>query len=227
MNYRTKINDYLSGKMTPAEKDILEQELISNENLQEAFFEMLTPAYAEQHLRQNIRAQIQASSTKRSSYFPLIAASIMLILGISFFLSTHSFAPRHSMDYFIDYPVPGKTRGKTSNVRPEAYHLFEEKNYSKAYAAFMSLDETPQINLYRGICLLHHHEINKRKAAIPFLLKVLHSGTNLDQTADWFLAIAYFQTGEKEKAKKIFLKISRDKTHYNHDKAKEFLGTYY
>ncbi len=227
MNYETRINNYLSGGMSSAEKDKFVQELNSNEDLQEVFFEVLTPAYAEQYLRNSIRAKIKPASTKISRYYPVVAASIVLILALSFFIGSHSFSPKYDINYFVEYPVPGKIRGEETNKRPEAFRYFEERNYEKAYAAFMKLEETAQTNLYRGICLLHFTEKNKQKSAIPYFLKVLHSGTNLDETAQWFLAIAYFQTGAKAKAKDLLLKISNDNTHYNHNKATEFLKIYY
>ena len=226
MNYKNLLQKYLTGEMTEQEKVDFEKALVQNEALQNEFLSTITPAYTTQHLRKNIQSQITEESTKSiksSLFYWMIAASIVLIISFAFFFQNGLFDQGLDVDYYAYYPSSSTVRGNDNEEHLKAFVYYEKGEYQKALEEFQQYPKTPEYMLYKGICLLHLEEISNIKASISYFEQVLHSNTNLDETAEWFLALAYLQAGEKRKAKPLLEKISTDRLHFNYLKALELL----
>jgi tetratricopeptide (TPR) repeat protein len=223
MSYKSLTNKYLTN--TKEESMNLEDKIRQDEDLQDNLLETIIHAHTEKHLRHKIQEQINSGNKRKLEpmIYVSIAASILLIIVISFFFTKQKNIQKEELEYYAYYPGHSKSRGIQETKRLKAFAYYETENYPKAFEEFKKQTPTPQINLYLGICLLHQKDKDKIKLSISYFEKVIHSNTNLDETAEWFLALAYILTDNKAKAKPILDKICNDKLHYNHLKAIELM----
>jgi len=151
----------------------------------------------------------------------LVAASILLIVGLGYiFLKNDNYSSPD--DLFVQNYEPYRNivlpvaRGATSNtIEQSAFVAYENGNYRKAINLFNSVPNKNDqyIQFYKAMCYM---SLNKPKDAIS-LLKIitesdynLNSGINFKELANWYLALAYLDLGEIERAKKQFSVIASD-----------------
>lgn len=155
----------------------------------------------------------------------LIAASIAILLAISFFFSRSTsnqdvFASYYSTPANIVHPIVRNDDEGT--LKTKAFIAYTNKNYSEAHVLFSNLYEQHQnseILFYDAISLL---EIDSTTTAIAKLK--LHENFNdaVSDKTQWYLALAYLKNNDSENSQTIFKAIVHRKT-YNYKKAKKIL----
>ncbi len=126
--------------------------------------------------------------------------------------------------YFEPYPALGITMGNDDKtVRLEALKTYAKKDYEKAIPLLdkaFSIEKDSLLLFYKGIS----HIGNSTSAqAIP-ILESLKTATFLSvDTVDWFLALAYLETNQKDKAVILLEKVKNTEGGKYHAKAAELL----
>ncbi len=166
----------------------------------------------------------------------LVAASIIVLLGIGslFYNSYNSHKPEKIFAaYFEPYRNivhPVERGAGDGSIESKAFQAYENGKFYKAINLFNSIDyleedDSHNIDFYKGISLL---AINKNKEAIDILLPIatdIEKGSyDLSQKANWYLALAYLNSKEIDKARSQFFMIANDAAFtYKKDEAKEIL----
>jgi hypothetical protein len=166
----------------------------------------------------------------------LIAATIIILLGIGAFF----YMPYGSQEpakiyaaYFEPYRniIRPVERGEDDgSIESKAFQAYENGKYHKAINLFNSIeffedDNSDYIDFYKGISYL---AINKNEEAIDVLLPIateIEKGDyDISQKANWYLALAYLNSNEIDKAKSQFYMIAQDNAFtYKKEEAGEIL----
>ena len=136
----------------------------------------------------------------------LVAAGAAILLGISFFLSQSSH--QNSRDLYAAYFKPYRNvivpveRGNVkNNLQDDAFYAYENADYRVSDSLFVQLyDQTkaPYLLFYRAISLM---ELGRPEAAIPLLEQHLETDDTLTDKTHWYLALAYLESGNTQKAR--------------------------
>ncbi len=152
----------------------------------------------------------------------LVAASILIIVGLGFVFVKSNFYPSPDK-LFVENYEPYRNialpieRGENANtIEYSAFVAYENGNYHKAINLFNSVpnSNTVYIIFYKSMCYM---SINKTRVAITLLKTIVdsdpevNSEKNFKELANWYLALAYLNIGEIENAHKQFTIISNDK----------------
>ena len=152
----------------------------------------------------------------------LVAASVLIIVGLGFVFLKSSFFPSPEKIFAESYEpyrniVLPIERGENSNtIEHSAFIAYENGNYHKAINLFNSVPnkDTTYILFYKSMCYM---SLNKTKEAITLLKAITDSGNevssekNFNEIANWYLALAYLNIGKTEMAIKQFSIIANDK----------------
>ena len=157
---------------------------------------------------------------KRSKKW-LVAASILIIVSLGFIFVKNSFYPSPEKLFVQNYEpyrniVLPVERGVNSNsIEQSAFVAYENGNYHKAINLFNSVPNSNEqyILFYKSMCYM---SLNKTNDAIYLLKAITASDTapnseiNFNELANWYLALAYLNTGEVGEANKQFSLIAND-----------------
>ena len=152
----------------------------------------------------------------------LVAASVLIIVGLGFVFLKSSFYPSPEKIFAENYEpyrniVLPIERGENSNtIEHSAFIAYENGNYHKAINLFNSVPKkgTTYILFYKSMCYM---SLNKTKEAITLLKAITDSDNevssekNFNEIANWYLALAYLNIGKTEMAIKQFSIIANDK----------------
>ena len=152
----------------------------------------------------------------------LVAASVLIIVGLGFVFLKSSFYPSPEKIFAENYEpyrniVLPIERGENSNtIEHSAFIAYENGNYHKAINLFNSVPkkDTKYILFYKSMCYM---SLNKTKEAITLLKAITDSDNevssekNFNEIANWYLALAYLNIGKTEMAIKQFSIIANDK----------------
>jgi tetratricopeptide (TPR) repeat protein len=153
-----------------------------------------------------------------------VAASIIILLGISFILCLMLRPPKNERlyaQYFKPYDGTYMTRGGEEHPKPkdtfqlalDKYHLaldeYNDGNYEKSWKMFKELPVVGpfkmEMVLYKGISVM---EINKYDDAIhAFQYIIKDNSTLLVEEAKWYLTLCYLKTSNMTEAKKTLTHI--------------------
>jgi tetratricopeptide (TPR) repeat protein len=102
---------------------------------------------------------------------------------------------------FEPYPALGITMGEDDKtIRLEALKMYAKKDYKNAIPLLekaFTVEKDSLLLFYKGISYIGNGESLK---AIPVFESLQTSTTLPIDTVEWFLALAYFETNQKEKA---------------------------
>lgn len=147
-----------------------------------------------------------------------VAAAIILIaLASVFYFYFETSSQEFYATHFSSYSV-GITRGSSPSPLTNAY---EKKDYAQVNALFSSIAQPSNEDyFFFGLSLL---EQNKAKEASVFFETILQQkspdSTGLyAEEAEYYLALAYINLHQPEKAYPLFEKIRKDPFHHFHDK---------
>jgi predicted Zn-dependent protease len=160
----------------------------------------------------------------------LIAASIALLLGLTFVLNNKQtykpevlFAANFTPYKNVIYPINrGVNNEKLQNKKAKAFIAYEDGDYKKAVQLFSELYKESKASyylFYKANALL---KLGDSQQAIINLKQHLKTKDSLTEKSNWYLALAYLKEKEIANAKKVLKTISSKKG-YNSKKAQKLL----
>lgn len=231
------IENYISLEMNQDEIASFEQELASNAKLQHeiALVKDIDAALVEDDIMalrvklQSITSEIAAEKQSERSFaarfktkrfaISTIAASLVLLLGLSGILSWQSSQNDIYSQFYSKYEATGAVRSAEMNANKtlsEALNKYENKDYQAALELFNQLIAADQNNMaghfYSAVSL---QETGKYLNAISEYQTVINNNDNLfTQQAQWYSALCYLQINDEKKAVRQFRKIAENKGFY-------------
>lgn len=226
------INKYFTNSLTPKEQLLLNDLLQNDKEFKKEFlFEKDLKKSISFNQREELKTKLQSfehNIQKKSKVISiskkwLVAASIILLIGLGFFFIKSSFYPSPEKLYAQNFKpyrniIQPIVRGESSNtIEYRAFLAYENNDYHKAINLFNSIDsqDATYVSFYKAMCYL---SLNKPSEAISLLLPITMlsnlEGNNkkLSEKADWYLALAYLKTAEKKKAISLFSTIAKHPT---------------
>jgi hypothetical protein len=153
-------------------------------------------------------------------------ASIAALLVIGFFVFNNKQSSSKSMQelYASNYSIEpvSMERGSVQDSLQQIIELYTQKQYSQA-SPLLSVycqahpDKT-DLQLANAICNLEQKNTPK---AIELLQSIISSNTLYTEKAQWYLAMAYLQNGNKEKVNTLLQSFSKE--HFYYAKAQSIL----
>lgn len=160
-------------------------------------------------------ANIENTIPRRSYVKWLAAASILLILGLTYFLTLDKKASTNDLfaSYFEPYRnvvQPLERGGELQDEKSLAFIAYEKGDYEKAIQLFTNLYSTTKESyylFYKANALL---KLEKANEAIPLLLEHLKTKDTLTEKTTWYLALAYLKLSDKANARRTLEKVITD-----------------
>ncbi len=175
----------------------------------------------------DLEKKSKGATQKRSYTKWLVAASIALLLGLTYFINTNNKATGNELfaSYFVPYRNvvhPIVRSNEQQDIKAMAFIAYERGEYKKAITLFTNLyitTEEPYYLFYKANALL---KLEKADEAIPLLLKHLKTKDTLTDKTNWYLALAYLKIEDDQKAKKL-LNVIITKELYKTKEAQQLL----
>jgi anti-sigma-K factor RskA len=234
MNYDyNDIELYLSGELKAEDKIAFEQQMQTDEQLQQkvrdyqqlqstiqkhiAAEETLPQlkAILEPLTKQNFAAKQQQAKVftlKRMSYVLAAAASIALI----FFLALPGISPD---GYTVD-DMPGAIVRGSEDDKAKAAQLFNAKKYEEAAAALQQIKQTSpadaSVDFYLGMSLL---QSKKYSEALPLFETLAASTSAYNEDANFFASLCAFHLEQSQKAIQYAEKVKEGNRYEKNAKA--------
>ncbi len=159
----------------------------------------------------------------------LVAASIALLLGLTYFLNINEkvstdelFAQNFEPYRNVIAPVVRGDNGNQEDEKTQAFLAYEKGEYETAITLFTKLYKStkePYYLFYKANALL---KLERAQEAVPLLLEHLKTKDTLTEKTNWYLALAYLKIKDKPKAKKLLKKVIANKS-YKDKEAKKLL----
>ncbi len=225
------IDAYLNSELNAEEQQAFEQELRSNQQLQEQVnaYRLLNSTVgkhqqAEQtlpELKQILdplthqyfkKEKAKVFTMRRTMYMLAAAASVVLILMLAL--------PGTSPDNYSFDDMPGAIVRGAEDEKAKAAQLFNNKQYAEAATAFAKLRTTAPadatVDFYLGISLT---KTEKYAEALP-LFETLANGTSVyAEDANFFAAISAYHLQQNDKAKQYAEKVKEGSRYWRNAKA--------
>ncbi|TWI81205.1 TolA-binding protein [Lacibacter cauensis] len=225
------IDAYLNGELTAEEQQQFEQELRSNQQLQEQVntYRLLNSTVGKHQQAEQTLPQLKqildplthqyfkkekakVFTMKRTMYMLAAAASIVLILLVAL--------PGASPDDYSFDAMPGAVVRGAEDDKAKAAQLFNNKQYAEAAKAFQQLKTTSPadaaLDFYLGISLLKTEQYAE---ALP-LFETLANGTSVyAEDANFFAALSAYHLKQNEKAKQYAAKMKDGSRYWKNAKA--------
>lgn len=217
------IDKYFSNSLSPKEQLKFNELMKSDEKFKKEFdFQKDLQEVISSNQRKDLKKVLQnfeqeKPAAKLFNIYKewLVAASIIIIIGLGFVFVKSNFYPSEEKLFAQNYepyrnialPIE---RGESSNtIEHSAFVAYENGNYHKAINLFNSVTNgnEPYIQFYKAMCFM---SLNKSKEAIAILKTVTGSENRFNEIAIWYLALAYLNTGETDEAIKQFSSIANN-----------------
>ena len=155
----------------------------------------------------------------RKVVFATVAASLILLLGITGLLSRQSSQSQIYQNFYNKYETTGIVRSAnltTDLTLSAALQKFDNQDYDTALNLFSQVISRDQNNMvghfYSGASL---QETGKYNNAIKEFQTVIIDNDNLFvEQAQWYIGLCYLQTNENKKAYKQFKKLAKNEGFY-------------
>ncbi len=239
------IEKYFENSLTPKEQLVFNDLLQNDKTFKKEFvFEKDLKKVIAINQRESLKSTLQNFESKINNdsklfFLPkkwLVAASIILLVGLGFWFVKNSYFPSDKKLYTQNFEpyrniVQPIVRGKKINtIEYKAFVAYENRECHKAINLFNSSvnSEVDYIQFYKAMCYL---SLNKTSNAINLLLPIAtseiknNSNKNFKEIANWYLGLAYLKNNEKQKAISQFYLIANypNKT-YKKEEAIKILG---
>ncbi len=202
------VQQYLAGGLSGEEKKDFEQRLadprLQNElEWYKAFFSALEDA-EDQRRKKLLQARSNQPAVLKRFRPWVVAAGFLLVVAVGALIWTRTRADVLFESYSLITAAPDR-----SGAVNTAYSLYEAGQYREALAHFEAAeDSSTHFLFYKANCLM---ALDKDSAAIPYLQQVeKDAGSILASPAKWYLALAYYRTGNREQAEKYARKTLDD-----------------
>ena len=244
MNNFELIDKYFSNTLSDNEYAVFNKLLQENSEFKEEFlFQKDLKKALQQNQRESLKATLQSFEKdleKKKGLFTiktwLAAASVIVLLGIGT-LIFNSYSSEKPDKLYAEYFEPYRNiirpveRGEDDgSIETKAFQAYENGKFYKAINLFNSVesfeeDNNDYIDFYKGISFM---ALDKYKEAIEVLLpiatEVEKGDYDISQKANWYLALAYLNSNEIEKARSQFYMIAHDEAFtFKKDEAQEIL----
>lgn len=233
-----RIAQYVAGLLPPQETAQFEQEIQQNEALQaevqlQREVQTLITLYGKQQAAKNKIEQIAATltageeGTKTVSMFqklrPILAIAAVLVLAVGayFIFSEQTKDPQQLFaQNFSPYANTLTVRGMadTSTIaktETEAMQYYQNQQYPQAAATFnqlaqMNPKDQNTYDFYAGISLLANLQATD---ALQKLQTVAGNNNPYQEQAQWYMALAYLQNKDTNKAKELLQQMAAQSIH--------------
>jgi len=169
---------------------------------------------------------------KRQTWLSALAVISILLLPIIYLFSwINNDKQQLIQEYFVPYDIAHIGRN-FNNKTTESYWIdaktkYEQGNYETAIKLFRKINLAQRKDSYIdaffiGVCQLGRRYALPHKAVEAFEQEKLNH-TDLFLPAQWYLALAHLQSGEKEKAKANLEFLSRQENGYKQQEAKKLI----
>lgn len=233
------IEGYIYNELSEENLALFESELESNQGLMSEvdLIRNIDQALQESEimqLRSNLQSIAAVAATEKQTERSLalsgkyinrriiltsVAASLILVLGITGLLNRQSSQKELYQKYYTSYQTTGITRSETLSA-DQTLTMAMQKINNQEYEAALGLlqeviarDENNMVgHFYTGISL---QETGKYLNAIKEYETVIVDKDNLFvEQAQWYAGLCYLQTDENRKAYKLFKKIANNRGFY-------------
>lgn len=216
------IRDYLLGKLTPEETQLMDQELEDNPDLMESLdlqrdIMIGIQAGFDEELRKKLIQADMIEEGKIRSLYPRIlwrwasAAAIVLgSLSVYFYMTQTSVEERIYLTYFEDFPNIVDPAQRDTPGQLNGFIAYQNGQYQEALERFSQLEEEEPTAIYatfyKGICAMH---LEDWSMAIQAFEKVRSAGDQrFVEAATWYVSLAYLRAGNRDRATLILESIS-------------------
>lgn len=232
-----EIEGYIYNELSEEEMASFEAELSSNKTLSEeiGLIRNIDLALRESEVMQlrnnlqNIAAEIAAEKQTELSFITRfkarkvilssIAASLILLLGITGLLTRQASQDKLYQKFYAAYQIPGINRSanETADLTlAAAIQKIDNQEYVAAIDLLKKVTSRNQNNtvahFYTGVSL---QETSQYQNAISEYQKVIVDKDNLFiEQAQWYIGLCYLQTNENKKAYQQFKKITENQGFY-------------
>lgn len=175
----------------------------------------------------DIEEQVKNPKQKVNYTKWLVAASIALIFGLTYFFNMNQkvstdelFAQNFEPYRNVIAPVIRGDNGNQEDEKTQAFLAYEKGEYETAITLFTKLYKStkePYYLFYKANALL---KLERAQEAVPLLLEHLKTKDTLTEKTNWYLALAYLKIKDKPKAKKLLKKVIANKSYKNKEAKK-------
>ena len=226
-----KLEKYLNGELSQADKESVEREIALNEDLKEKLTLLMLTAEAVEasgvkeklnQIHEELYTKNSSRSLIRQYYFIAAAACISLFL-IGWWLYT----PDLSNDslftqYFETYPDYVTSRNLEEDRMTEAMNYYNEENYGLAVSVFVEVKEIPELKedavFYLGMSYL---TLNQVPQALEQLQKSVEESPKYQQQARWYLSLTLLKGKKNQEAIEVLSSIQKGQ--YRYTEARQLL----
>ncbi|MDO6761471.1 hypothetical protein Q4566_14765 [Tamlana sp. 2_MG-2023] len=237
MNQETLLQKYLQGKLAKTEQQEFDALLKSDpefRNEVEFHSDVNRAISAEEDEKfMKILSDFESEAREKKteiSKFPtkwLVAASIALLVGITYFFTTYQNTTSHDLYVQNFKPYRNVThpiiRGDQLNdIKTQAFSEYNKGEYKKSVQLFTELyasEKEPYYLFYKANALI---QLDRAEEAVPLLNKHLETQDSLTNKTYWYLAMAYLQLDDMVQAKQALNSVV-ERNAYNAQKAKQLL----
>lgn len=234
INYTFFIEKYLDGEMNDAEKKWFEKELENNPQLQEELElrEEVNIAVNEadiMELRDELKSihsnlypentPAQKKVAMRRLLIPIAASIIVAVVTFAIHPFNKNYTNQELLaKYYTPYDAGMSYRSATTteeSLLKNAYESYREKRFEDAikyFEAALKKDLDMASYFYSGMSYL---ELKKYSPAETNFEVVINNNDNLYiEQAEWYLGLCYIASGQTDRAKQLFTKISKSDSYY-------------
>lgn len=219
------IEKYLTGEIETDQLRDLEGRVLDDAQIAEALVEYkelilhLEGAALKEKLKQNYGDTRTATRTLRSTYWR-VAATVLILVTLGLIWRTTRSGPEFN-DYFEHFAQLESFRGNETSAYSRALEAYSRRNYKESLALFKQVKEpNSEVYFFMGVSAL---ALERSAEAIEALEQSGLEATNrYHQQTRWYLALAWWHSGDLAKAKAQWQGISAGEYHY--DQAQKLLG---
>lgn len=239
-----KIDDLLSGKMSPRERESfvkevnqnpslkgeLDQKIKSNNDIPFNSFNELMFKSKKRHFWERKIGFLTKNLDKRFYY--VVGALVFVVLLLVVALPTIKRYGANERILFEKYYVPYKPSTDIDYQDPVfqdvsgTMEAYANKKYFEAIIRFQKLLENNQdlvfVKFYLGLSFIETNQYNKAEAILGEVVEV--ENNIYHDPAIWYLGLIHLKQNQNEKAKEYFKNLLQDQNLYR-DKAEEILNS--
>ncbi len=231
MDNESLIESYFEGNLTTQEKLLFDKLMQTDQHFAETVsFEEKTKVAITLEARENLKTILRSLENKienkRSKTWLYIAASVIVLLGVSlFFMNQTPSNEKLFATYFEPYPntvAPIVRNSSQKDLKSDAFAAYELGDYQRAAQLFNTLTENSQEDFapfYHAISLMMLDEID----GATTIFKSNPWNIGYQEKVDWYLSLCHLKQGRIRKAKALLSNIVQSQS-YNSEKAKYLLS---
>lgn len=222
-NKEELIIKYFNHQLAPDEQKLFDQWMKEDEDFKtQVNFESSVQEALKRNERAELKSFLQSVEVpleKKNFKWIAIAASFIGIVLISTF-SIYYFSEKSSSNLYAEYfqPYPNEVapvvRGQKENS--DAFYAYEIEEYELSAQLFENISEDYAL-LYGGISNL---EIDQTQKAIEQFNDLILQNSKYQETAEWYLALAYLKNKDQQKSKEILNKIVENQQEFSNQAEK-------